>query len=171
LDQLESYFHSKERKWIAISFVDPSMALHLIKGDFSVLKLDSFKKDGISVESLGLYEEYPNWITEKHNFELLTLAEYFKYHSICESKILVKGLEIMTDLSYLYVSYSSWDDIKDSISLILKSHCYYYADLIVENLHHDETIFDIYSLRFINNEQQFKEKLEKVKKTVNVVAN
>lgn len=98
------------------------MALHLIKGDFSVLKLDSFKKDGISVESLGLYEEYPNWITEKHKFELLTLAEYFNDHSICESKILAKGLKIMTDLSYFYVSYSSWDEIKDAISLILKSH-------------------------------------------------
>ena len=170
MDLLESYFHSKERKWIAISFVDPSMALHLIKGDFSVLKLDSFKKDGISVKSLGIYEEHPHWITEKHEDELLTLADYFN-NSICESKILAKGLEIMTDLNYFYVSYLNWDDIKDSISLILKSHCYYYSDLIVENLHHDETIFDIYSLRFINDEKLFKEKLEKVKKTVNVVAN
>ena len=41
----------------------------------------------------------------------------------------------------------------------------------MENLHHDETIFDIQKLRFINDEKLFKEKLEKVKKTVNVVAN
>ena len=102
MDLLESYFHSKERKWIAISFVDPSMALHLIKGDFSVLKLDKFTKDFTDVEKLGIYEEHPHWVTEKHEDELLTLADYFN-DPICESKILAKGLEIICNESVIAI--------------------------------------------------------------------
>ena len=160
MDLLEFYFHSKVHKHIALSFLEPAMSLYFIRGDFSVIKLDGFEK------SIGIYENHPHWIRDNHQDELSTLAEYYNDYSVCESKILTKDLEIQTDLNYFYVSYTNWDEIKNSINLILKSHCYYYSELIVENLHHDNTNFDIKDLRFINDENLFSKKLENIKKSI-----
>ena len=133
---------------------DSSIALYFIKGDFSVLKLDERTEDH-GIKALGIYEEHPSW---KNDIEIL--SDYYDDHSIIESKILGKGIEIETGILNFKVTYSDWEEIEDAVKLSLKRRCYYYPELIIENLFSDEKDFDIYDLRFINDKEVFSQKLK-----------
>jgi len=151
---LDSYFHSKKNKVLWFNDSDPSIALYFIKGDYSVLKLDERTEDH-GIRAVGNYEEDPMW---RNDIEIL--SDDYDLYSIIESKILGNGIEIETSLFNFKVTYSDWEEIEDAVKLSLKSRCYYYPELIIENLFSDEKDFDIYDLRFINDKDVFTQKLK-----------
>jgi hypothetical protein len=169
---LEYYFHSKKHKQLTISsdasFVDPSMGLHLLKNkDFCVQKIEKIDPDPKEVTSyVGIYDgKDPYWVREKdHDWELYNLTEALVDNSIIASHILVEGgMEIIQDQGHWIVNYIDWEDIKESIILILKYHLFHFAEDIVEQLHDDVIHYDIHKLVRITDTKKHDEVLNNLK--------
>ena len=154
MEEFEFIHHNTEKKYLGLVVVDPIIAaIHFMKDrDFKIVQVTSvdWSKD-LDSQYKDLYrKENANWVTEKHNIEILEFIAICSGQSIIHCKIEIKeGIEFEFEGAELYVKYSRIEQLYEPVCHLLKTYGYYASKRIWDFISEWPAYYDIVGLRLL----------------------